>query len=484
MQSRYVEQPRVLSRIPGRVRLHLPAWPGGDWERVKAHLGQVPGVECVRANPLTGNVLVHFDPQALSAEDLRRALARLEAPSPCAGAAPTAGLRPPSLAKRGARPGRTCSGRYAAVRGGVRGALWSSPGGPGEAAPGLRSVRLGLHPRALLEEPACSDSLAASAAGPYHRQGGKARQQDGGDPDACNEGRRRSRTGRSTCSILGGGITGAGVALDAALRGLRVALIDKGDFASRHQQRLLQAGPRRPALPGTRRLPPRLRGAARARPAAAQRPAPRPAAALRAALLRRGRACRRGSGGPACSLYDLLAGRGNIRRSRPLPLAQLGAASSPACAARGLPAGPSIFDAQMDDARLCMEVLRTAATHGATRGQLRRGGRRSSRQAGQCHGGAGASTASAARELRIAARQVLNATGPWGDAVRRLAGDEGGPAAAADQGRPPDRARPRPARRVPAAAPRRRPRLLRHPLAGQDADRHHRHRLRRAARTT
>ncbi len=27
----------------------------------------------------------------------------------------------------------------------------------------------------------------------------------------------------------------------------------------------------------------------------------------------------------------------------------------------------------------------------------------------------------------IATRQVLNATGPWGDAVRRLAGDEGGP---------------------------------------------------------
>src|SRR5206468_7736365 len=32
--------------------------------------------------------------------------------------------------------------------------------------------------------------------------------------------------------ILGGGITGAGVALDAVLRGLRVALIDKSDFAS------------------------------------------------------------------------------------------------------------------------------------------------------------------------------------------------------------------------------------------------------------
>jgi glycerol-3-phosphate dehydrogenase len=32
--------------------------------------------------------------------------------------------------------------------------------------------------------------------------------------------------------IIGGGITGAGVALDAGLRGFRVALVDKGDFAS------------------------------------------------------------------------------------------------------------------------------------------------------------------------------------------------------------------------------------------------------------
>src|SRR5437762_14361390 len=32
--------------------------------------------------------------------------------------------------------------------------------------------------------------------------------------------------------VVGGGITGAGVALDAALRGMRVALIEKGEFAS------------------------------------------------------------------------------------------------------------------------------------------------------------------------------------------------------------------------------------------------------------
>src|SRR5947209_20052350 len=32
--------------------------------------------------------------------------------------------------------------------------------------------------------------------------------------------------------IIGGGITGAGIALDSVLRGFRVGLIDKGDFAS------------------------------------------------------------------------------------------------------------------------------------------------------------------------------------------------------------------------------------------------------------
>src|SRR5262244_2785485 len=32
--------------------------------------------------------------------------------------------------------------------------------------------------------------------------------------------------------VIGGGITGAGVALDAALRGLRVALVERRDFAS------------------------------------------------------------------------------------------------------------------------------------------------------------------------------------------------------------------------------------------------------------
>src|ERR1051325_11309570 len=47
--------------------------------------------------------------------------------------------------------------------------------------------------------------------------------------------------------IIGGGITGAGIARDAALRGLSVALIDKGDFASgtsSRSSRLIHGGVR------------------------------------------------------------------------------------------------------------------------------------------------------------------------------------------------------------------------------------------------
>src|SRR5512145_2979812 len=45
--------------------------------------------------------------------------------------------------------------------------------------------------------------------------------------------------------VIGGGITGAGIARDAALRGIRTALVDKGDFAagtSSASSRLIHGG--------------------------------------------------------------------------------------------------------------------------------------------------------------------------------------------------------------------------------------------------
>src|SRR5262245_38023893 len=122
--------------------------------------------------------------------------------------------------------------------------------------------------------------------------------------------------------ILGGGITGAGVALDAALRGLRVALIDKGDFASgtsSASSKLVHGGLRYlehgsfhlvyEALHERRLL---LRNAPHlVRPQRFVIPYARPSRVppwqWRLGL----------------TLYDLLAGGSNLRRSRPLSAAAL-----------------------------------------------------------------------------------------------------------------------------------------------------------------
>src|SRR5205807_10546388 len=122
--------------------------------------------------------------------------------------------------------------------------------------------------------------------------------------------------------ILGGGITGAGVALDAALRGFRVALIDKGDFASGTSSvssKLVHGGLRYlehghfplvyEALHERRRL---------------LHNAPHLVHPLRFVIPFYG-----GARVPpwkwrlGLTLYDLLAGPGNIHRSRPLHVAAL-----------------------------------------------------------------------------------------------------------------------------------------------------------------
>src|SRR5205823_302101 len=114
----------------------------------------------------------------------------------------------------------------------------------------------------------------------------------------------------------------------------------------------------------------------------------------------------------------------NIRRSRPLDIGDLNR-KYPGLLTHGLCGGAEYFDAQMDDARLCLEVLQTAAAHGAKlanyieavdfekQGGLLTGVRAQDRITG--------------RELAIRARHILNATGPWVDGVCRLAGDESGP---------------------------------------------------------
>jgi hypothetical protein len=56
--------------LPGRMRVRLTGWAPGGQCAVEARLRQVPGVHSVQANPLTGNVLIHFDPTATNEQTL------------------------------------------------------------------------------------------------------------------------------------------------------------------------------------------------------------------------------------------------------------------------------------------------------------------------------------------------------------------------------------------------------------------------------
>ncbi len=218
--------------------------------------------------------------------------------------------------------------------------------------------------------------------------------------------------------IVGGGITGAGVGLDAASRGLRVALIDKGDFASATSSassklihgglRYLEHGQIRLVYESLHERRLLLRNAAHlVHPLRFIWPF------FRDSRLPRWKA-RTG-----IFMYDLLAGSRNLSRSRGLSPLRLRRAF-PALRDRGLLGGVEYFDAQMDDARLCLEVVMTAAVHGANVCNYAEAidfdlapGRVSSVQI-RDH------TTGNTDEVR--ARQVLNVTGPWVDRMRHLAG--------------------------------------------------------------
>ena len=80
--------------------------------------------------------------------------------------------------------------------------------------------------------------------------------------------------------VVGGGITGVGVALDAVSRGLLCRAGRGRRLRQRDLEPQLEARPRRPALSPAGRRAARLRGAARAAAVAPQRPAPRQPAAV------------------------------------------------------------------------------------------------------------------------------------------------------------------------------------------------------------
>ena len=219
--------------------------------------------------------------------------------------------------------------------------------------------------------------------------------------------------------IIGGGINGAGIARDLAMRGLRVALVEKGDFASGASSastKLIHGGVRylerfafRLVFEACRErrilqsIAPHL-----VRPIPFFIPVyssdPRSLTAIRAGM----------------SLYDLLAMFRNTHPHRILS-AEEALRQEPALRQEGLNGVALYWDCRMDDARLCLENILAARELGAdianylevtglikSAGRVR-GARVFDRETGQ--------------ELEVTAEVVVNTTGPWLDRLCSLDGE-------------------------------------------------------------
>ncbi len=216
--------------------------------------------------------------------------------------------------------------------------------------------------------------------------------------------------------VIGGGITGAGIAREAALAGLAVAVVDARDFGagnSSRSSRLVHGGLRY-LEHGHLRL---VFEAVRER-AVLLRLAPHLVRPLPFVLpVYRGDRIGRWKVAAGLTLYDLLAARGNVSRHRSLGKRAL-LRREPLLRERGLAGGALYWDAQCDDARLVIAVLRAAAARGArlasytaVTGLLNRDGRTV---------GARLKDTRSGEEGKLLARLVVNATGPWVDELRRM----------------------------------------------------------------
>lgn len=229
--------------------------------------------------------------------------------------------------------------------------------------------------------------------------------------------------------VVGGGATGAGVALDAAARGLDVLLLEGADFGSGTSSRstkLVHGGVRYLQQGNVSLVVEALheRGRLRAN-------APHLVRDL-AFVVPRYEWWEAPWYGIGLKVYDLLAGRYGFGSSRLLDREEA-LAAIPTLEAAGLRGGVRYHDGQFDDARLLIAILRTAAAHGAVVlnqapvVRLRHGG-------DGLVAGAVFHDREGGGEHEVRARAVVNATGPFCDDLRRQDEPEAAPLIAPSQG--------------------------------------------------
>jgi glycerol-3-phosphate dehydrogenase len=225
--------------------------------------------------------------------------------------------------------------------------------------------------------------------------------------------------------VVGGGVVGAGIALDAATRGLGVGLVEARDFASGTSSRsskLIHGGLRYLEMLDFRLVAEALGE----RALLLQKLAPHLVHPVPFVYPLKHYGWERLYAGSGVLLYDsmgFLSGR-----SRGVPhhrhLTRRGARRIiPSLRHDALTGAIEYYDGQVDDARHTMFLARTAAAYGAhiasrTRvtALLREGDRVT---------GARVIDLESGDEFDIAAKQVINATGVWTDETQSLAGERG-----------------------------------------------------------
>jgi glycerol-3-phosphate dehydrogenase len=221
--------------------------------------------------------------------------------------------------------------------------------------------------------------------------------------------------------VVGGGVVGAGAALDAVTRGLSVGLVEARDFASGTSSRsskLIHGGLRYLEMLDFALV----REALRERGLILTRLAPHLARPVRFLYPLKHHAWERLYAGAGVTLYDTLAMRGGLPRHR--HLTRRGALRAcPALRKESLVGALQYSDAQLDDARHTMFLARTAASFGAhvasraeVIGFLREGERVT---------GVRVHDLEHDRTFEVRARQVINATGVWTDDTQALVGERG-----------------------------------------------------------
>jgi glycerol-3-phosphate dehydrogenase len=225
--------------------------------------------------------------------------------------------------------------------------------------------------------------------------------------------------------VVGGGVVGSGVALDAATRGLSVGLVEARDFGSGTSSRsskLIHGGLRyleqlNIAL---------VREALGERALLLQRIAPHLVHPVSFLLPFTHHAWERLYIGAGVTAYDMLGL--SLGQTRGLPrhrqLTRRAAMQlAPALKRSALTGALVYWDAQVDDARYVMTLVRTATGYGAhaasrtqVTGFLREGERVTGVRAVDLESGA---------ELEIRAQQVVNATGVWTDETQAMVGGRG-----------------------------------------------------------